>query len=288
MMPPRRRPPSQRELLAWGQQQLKREGRGPHEARTLLQWALQTDSLLQAPDPVGQRAAGRYRSAITQRCRGFPLQHIVGEMHFRRLTLQAGPGVFAVRPETEMLVDLVGDLRAAADSDVTVADLCAGSGAIGLSVATEFPRTKVSAVELSPVAAAYAQRNYDRHRAHLAPHSTFEVLVEDATTALPGREGTLDIVVSNPPYVPGTPPLQGDVLYDPEMALYGGGEDGLVIPRGVVVRAEQLLTKGGWLLLEHGDHQGAALRKIAADAGFRDVGTVQDLTGRDRFLRAHK
>lgn len=284
----------QHRLLAWGQARLAHAGKGGHEARLLLEWALGVDSLLRAPTEVGQRAAERYRSAIAQRCRSFPLQHITGQMHFRGLTLQAGPGVFAVRPETELLVELALDElsrarpRESSGGVLALADLCAGSGAIGLALAVEAPGIAVTAVELSGVAVAYARRNLERYRESLAPGSAYELIEADATRALAGSEGSFALVVTNPPYVPGQPSLVGDVLFDPEMALYGGGEDGLIIPRGVARRALELLCPGGILLMEHAESQDRALADFALESGFTEVRTLPDLTGRPRFLRARK
>ncbi|WP_350258757.1 HemK/PrmC family methyltransferase [Scrofimicrobium sp. R131] len=266
-------------LLRWGTNQLRRAGKPEQEARWLLEWALGVDTLLRAQPEVGARAAERYRSAIAQRRAGFPLQHITGTMQFRSLTLQAGPGVFAVRPETELLVEVAdvhrGDL---------VVDLCAGSGAIGLAVAAEHSGVEVIGVELSPVAAAYARRNADQ--VSLAPGSSYRLVQGDATVALPELDGQVNLVLTNPPYVPGTPALTGEVLFDPEMALYGGGEDGLVLPRGIARRARRLLAPGGQLLMEHDERQGPSLCRIAEELGFTDPQTLPDLTGRPRFLSA--
>ena len=301
-----------RELLAWGTRRLGEAGYGSHESRILLQWALGVDSLLQAPTMVPPRAAERFRSAIHQRRAGAPLQHVTGEMHFRHLTLPAGPGVFVVRPETEALVDLVAEALAepvdptssdqpvvgsssAADQPVAgsagarrrvVVDLCTGSGAIGLAVATEIPGVQVHAVELSALAAAYARRSYDRYQAELAAGSAFDLTVGDALTAVPAPVGEVDVVVANPPYVPSGAQLPADVRADPAEALFGGGEDGLIVPRGLVRRAAELLRPGGTLLMEHDETQGAALRAEAAEAGFVAVETLPDLAGRDRYLQA--
>ncbi len=270
-------------LLRWGTAQLRSAGRGQHEARQLLEWALGTDSLLRVGETAGARAAERYRSAISQRRAGFPIQHITGQMHYRGLTLQAGPGVFVVRPETELLPEYAADaLRPGA----LVADLCAGSGAIGLAVASENPGVRVVAVELSRTAAAYALRNSEA--APPALGSSYQLVVGDATSALPELEGRVDVVLSNPPYVPGQPPLRGDVLFDPEMALYGGGEDGLILPRGIIARAAKLLAPGGLLLMEHDERQGQPLVRAAEEANLTACETLPDLTGRPRFLRAKK
>jgi release factor glutamine methyltransferase len=164
------------------------------------------------------------------------------------------------------------------DSPIVV-DLCSGSGAIALAVAAEVPYARVLAVELDPMALAWAQRNVS----DLA--SSVELVEADATTALPGLEGQVAVVVSNPPYIPsGMVPVEPEVRdHDPELALYGGSEDGLRIPLAVARRAAQLLRPGGLLVMEHADTQGESLPAALARTGlWRDIADHEDLTGRPR------
>lgn len=284
----RRAKVSKNTLLAWGNSQLQEVGAGPMEATWLLEWALETPSLVTAPDEVGIRTAEKYRSAIAQRRARIPLQHITGEMAFRYLTLTAGAGVFSVRPETEGLVDIALEaFPKRRDIPLQVADLCAGSGAVGLALANERENTQVALVELDPTAASYLRKN--AANTPKADGSDAQVYVEDATEALPGKEGTFDLVLSNPPYVShAEAPTQAEAQADPIMSLFGGGEDGLVVPRGVVGRAFELLKDGGTLVMEHGENQGEALRDHARSVGFSSAETQQDLTGRDRYLVAVK
>ncbi len=219
---------------------------------------------------------------VERRRRREPLQHITGEMHFRHLRLEAGPGAFVVRPETEMVAE---EAIAAARRlpGPRVVDLCTGSGAIALAVATEVPSAVVWAVELSPQALTVARRNV----AALAPQVT--LVAGDAATALPELDGTVDVVVSNPPYVPpDAVPRDPEVRdHDPDLALYGGGTDGLEVPRAVLRTAARLLRPGGTVVMEHAEVQAVAARQAAADTGaFTDVRTVRDLTGRDRMVVA--
>lgn len=279
-------------LLRWGRDEITRAGLSAAEAEWLLEWATGADSLVTAPQEVGIRAAEAYRSGIAQRRSRIPLQHIMGEMSFRYLTLKAGPGVFSVRPETETLVELaLKQLREApvfSDGKQHVADLCAGSGAVGLSIAKEAENVNVDLVELDPMAAAYLYANVEGC-APYAAGSTAAGRVEDAVVALQGKEGTMALVASNPPYVRRADiPTQPEAQADPEVALYGGGEDGLVIPRGVVGRAFDLLAPGGSLVLEHGETQGEALAAHALTVGFSSAETAFDLTDRPRFLVARK
>lgn len=275
----------QGELLAWARRRLRGcEGADPaQEARILLEWALGVDSLWAAPDPVGARAAERFRTGVARRRHHTPLQHIVGRMWFRGLTLRARPGVFVVRPETESVAgEAIEAARAVRGHEPVVVDLCTGSGAIALAVATEVPGARVVAVELAPEALALARENI----AALAPGAV-ELVAGDATSALADMDGTVDVVVSNPPYVPSAEvPTQEEALADPETALYGGGEDGMVVPRGIVNRAAALLRPGGVVVVEHAESQSSQMRAVATAAGLVGAETLVDLSGRDRMLRA--
>lgn len=275
----------QGELLAWARGRLSGcEGANPsQEARILLEWALGVDSLWSAPDRVGARAAERFRTGVARRRHHTPLQHIVGRMWFRALTLAARPGVFVVRPETESVAgEAIEAARAVRGHAPLVVDLCTGSGAIALAVVTEVPGARVVAVELASEALALARENI----AALAPGAV-ELVAGDATAALGDLEGTVDVVVSNPPYVPSAEmPTQDEALADPETALYGGGEDGMVVPRGIINRAAALLRPGGVVVVEHAESQSAQMRSVAVSAGLVDVETLEDLAGRERMLRA--
>lgn len=303
-----------RSLLAWGREQLERAALPAIEAEWLLRWALDQESLVMAPQEVGIRAAENYRSAIAQRRSRVPLQHITGTMQFRGMELKAGPGVFSTRPETELLAEYAlkeavllstggpagrgaapqheanEPAPAGAPARLSIADLCAGSGAIGLSLASELAERRHEAgvvlVELDHRALSYLRANAESID---TGDNSVDVVHGDAITALPGMEGTLDLVVSNPPYVGvDDAPTQPEAKADPPAALYGGGEDGLVIPRGVIGRAFELLRVGGVLLMEHGERQGEALVDHALSVGFSDAETLPDLVGRPRFLRAVK
>lgn len=285
----------QRDLLAWARERLRGlEGANPsQEARLLLEWALGVDSLWTAPEAVGAHAAERFRCAVAQRRARVPLQHITGRMWFRGLEMIARPGVFVVRPETEVVagvaIDAACTLRPTdEDARLHLVDLCTGSGAIALSLAHEIPFCEVVAVEIDRDAVALARDNVAacEERGEI-PRGSVRVEQGDATSALGDLDGAVDLVVANPPYVPGTQiPTQAEALRDPRAALYGGGEDGLVVPRGIVHRAAALLRPGGVLVVEHAESQARAMRAIARAEGFTDIGTGPDLTGRDRMLVA--
>jgi release factor glutamine methyltransferase len=229
----------------------------------------------------------RFDALVDERARRVPLQHLTGSAPFRDVELAVGPGVFVPRPETEVVaqpaIDAALALVAAGRRPVVV-DLCTGSGAIAIALATEVPGSQVHAVELSEHAHAWAARNV----AALAPE--VDLRLGDAATAFDDLDGQVDVVVSNPPYVPpDQEPLEVEVRdHDPEVALYGGGADGLAVPRQVVVAAARLLRPGGLLVVEHSDVQQAALLRVLASGPWDDAAGSADLTGRPRYVTARR
>lgn len=219
---------------------------------------------------------------VAKRAERFPLQHLTGVAHFRRLTLKVGPGVFVPRPETEVVTQLAVDALKASGSPAPIAvDLATGSGAIALSLAVEVPNGKVYAVELSEEAMKYTKQNF----AELAPEAV--IVHGDLAVAFPELDGTVDVLVSNPPYIPDEMiPIYPEVhLHDPSLALYGGA-DGLEVIRKVAEAARRLLRSGGSLIIEHADMQGQAVRELLLASGWRQVRTHRDLVGRDRATTA--
>ncbi len=229
--------------------------------------------------PVEDAAAARLVDLVEERLARIPLQHLTGRAYFRRLTLAVGPGVFVPRPETEVTAGLAIEAALAAGDAPLVVDLCTGSGAIALALKDEVPAATVHAVELSDLAHGWAVANRDRLGLDV------EVLLGDATTAFPDLEGVVDVVVSNPPYIPdGALPLDPEVRdHDPEVALYGRSSDGLGVPLAVAARAAVLLRPGGVLVMEHADSQGVTLPDGLRAAGeWAEVVDHPDLTGRPR------
>lgn len=212
-----------------------------------------------------------------------PLQHITGEAYFRGLRLSVGPGVFVPRPETEIVVQHAIDaLMAVASASPVAVDLGTGSGAIALAMATEVPHASVIAVEVSPSAFTWAEQN---RRAVGADN--LRIVLADLADALPELDGRVDVVISNPPYIPiGAIPRDPEVRrFDPELALYGG-IDGLDLVRSVDATAWRLLRPGGMLVIEHGEVQAAAIGALLAASGWRAIAHHRDLTGRDRATSA--
>lgn len=231
---------------------------------------------------AGSIDAARFEELVSARAQRRPLQHLTGVAHFRRVSLAVGPGVFVPRPETEVMVGHIIDFARTFPAGAVAVDLCTGSGAIALALATEVPGLVVHAVELDPGAHAWARRNLAGSGVHL--------YLGDAADALPELEGTVDVVVSNPPYIP----LQAweSVAveardHDPPPALWGGGDDGLEVVRAVERTAARLLRPAGRVAVEHADVQGAATLAVFAGTGrWAQVRDHRDLTGRDRYLSA--
>ena len=258
-----------------------------HDARALAEW------LLGRPLPLADGADAAFTAAYAQALRRRearePLQRITGRMFFRGLELECRPGVFIVRPETEVVAGVAIEAvlaceRGGVAGGPLVVDLCTGSGAIAAAVAAEVPAARVIAVELADDAAVAAVAACERH----APGRVRVVQADAAApSTLAGLDGSVDVVVTNPPYVPaGALEDVETVSYDPRLALFGGGDDGLDLPVALVRRAAALLHDDGLLVMEHDAGQGRALREAALAVGFREASTGQDLTGRDRFLRA--
>jgi len=231
----------------------------------------------------------RFWEAISRRSAREPLQHITGRAYFRYLELEVGPGVFVPRPETEVMTGWAIDrLRAMDVAEPVVTDLGTGSGAIALAIAQEVPRARVHAVEADPLARAWAERNITRY-VETAPYTAGRVMLHagDFADVLPELNGTVDLVVSNPPYIPVGAYVEPEVSeYDPPAALWSG-TDGLNAIRTVERTARRLLRPGGLIAVEHGAQQGAAVYWVfPEESGWRDTRNNKDLAGRDRFVTA--
>jgi release factor glutamine methyltransferase len=222
-----------------------------------------------------------FLAAVQRREQREPLQHITGLAPFRHLELEVGPGVFIPRPETEQLVDLVKEKIEAIQNPVIV-DLCSGSGAISIALNTEVTGSSVFAVELSNDAFLFLSRNYQRYG--LDPKALRN---ENLTTALAELVAGVDLVVSNPPYIPDNAvPIDLEVkLHDPSIALYGG-QDGLDVIRQISARAWYLLRPGGHLVLEHAHTQAPAISELLLTEGWQEVVSASDLAGKDRMISA--
>jgi release factor glutamine methyltransferase len=234
--------------------------------------------------PLTEDQDRSYTTLVRRRAAREPLQHLTGTAAFRYVELAVGPGVFVPRPETESLagwgVDRARDVLAAGRCPVVV-DLCTGSGAIALSVATEVPEAEVHAVELGEDALAWAERNL--------AGTGVDLRQGDMADAFEDLDGTVDVVLCNPPYIPleayeSVAPEARD--HDPALALWSG-DDGLGAMRVLETVAARLLRSGGVVGAEHADVQGESAPAVFRAAGrWLDVRDHPDLAGRPRFLTA--
>jgi release factor glutamine methyltransferase len=242
---------------------------------------------------VPEQVATQFATLVARRAGREPLQHLVGSVGFRHLDLDVGPGVFVPRPESELMTGhAVDEVLARADQRsraVRVVDLCAGSGAIGLSVALEVPDARVTAVELSEDACHYARRNAERLGADV--RSRYDLRCGDIADAVDDLAGRVDVVVANPPYIPLTAfeSVQPEARdFDPPLALWSG-EDGLDAISLVAEVAARLLVDGGLVLCEHADAQHESAPAVfAATGAWSQVRDHPDLAGRPRFVSARR
>lgn len=226
--------------------------------------------------PLTPEQAARYAAWCARRAAGEPFAYLTGEREFHGLTLAVGPAVLVPRPDTETLVDwalelLAGDLGDLAEP--TVVDLGTGSGAIALAVRHRWPAAQVTALDAS--AAALAQAEANARRLNLP----VRFMASDWWQAVAGQR--FDLALSNPPYIAADDPHLAALTHEPLAALTPGG-DGLGALRVIVAQANAHLKPGGWLLLEHGWDQAAAVRQMLAQAGFEAVQTRRDLGGQER------
>jgi len=223
--------------------------------------------------PAGPYAC--FEELVARRVAGEPVAYLVGHRGFWSLDLRVTPETLIPRPETELLVELALE-RLPRDVATAVADLGTGSGAIALAIARERPQARVVATDASVAALAIARANAE---AHQLDHVEFR----HGAWCAPLAQERFDLIASNPPYIADADPHlgQGDLRFEPRGAL-AAGADGLDDIRLIARDAPVHLVVGGWLLLEHGLEQGAAVRALLADAGFDDVATRQDLEARDR------
>lgn len=219
-------------------------------------------------------------AAVTRRCAGEPLQHITGVAWFRTTSLTVGPGVFVPRPETETMT---GWCLEHLEPGQRVVELCAGSGAISKALAFEGAGYEQWAVEVSPDAVSYLVGNL--------ADTDVRVVEADMSDALHELDGTVDLVVVNPPYVPldAWESVPADVRdHDPELAVFSGA-DGLDAMHVVARVAARLLTPSGLMAAEHAEVQHEQVVELFARHGAYDtVRDHPDLVGRWRFVTARR
>ena len=278
---------SRQQAFSWARGRYAEAGIEPaREIMALYCAACEAKEFLFAPQVLSATQTEVFRDLVSQRCTHQPLQHLLKEMHFGAFRLVSSSDVFIVRPETEYLVELALRPQGARKAKLA-ADVGAGSGAIALTLARELPSAEVFMVEISKKALAVAQKNLERY-SDLARRITVSYADVADPQLWEGEAGAFDLVVSNPPYVPPGTITQPEALKDPPLALWGGGADGLNIPKQTVKQAFRLLGQDGILAMEHDPTQGEILCDYAGKIGFRQARTHPDLNGRPRYLLARK
>ena len=228
-----------------------------------------------ADDALDMDVQTAYEALLGRREAGEPVAYITGRRGFWTLELEVTPATLIPRPETELLVELALQ-RLRPDFGGRVADLGTGSGAIALAIARERPHAQVVATDASKAALEVARRNARRHAI-----GNVDFVHGDWLLPLAGK--CFELIVSNPPYIEAADPhlARGDLRFEPASAL-ASGSDGLDDIRRIVDSARRHLDPSGWLLLEHGWNQGAAVRALLLHAGYMQIVTAQDIERRDR------
>ena len=256
----------------------------PLETRILLSYALgltRIQLITQSEHVLDAAEAARLSELFGRRLMGEPIAYLVGQREFYGLTFAVTRDVLIPRPETELLVELALERL---PQNGAVLDLGTGSGAVAVALAHGRPDAQVTTVDVSAAALALARRNAALN------HVRVQFLQGDWYLALGAQDvGQFDLIVANPPYiVAGDPHLkQGDLRFEPIGALTDHG-DGLSALRTIVAGAPARLKSGGWLLMEHGYDQAAAVRELLTAQGFCEVQSWRDLAGIERVSGARR
>lgn len=265
------------EALAWGRKHIQ-----PSEARLLLRHVCRTSSahLAAWPEktlPISQWEA--FRHLAERRAAGEPIAYLIGEREFYGRDFLVNAAVLIPRSETELLIELAVAHFAAVPCP-KILDLGTGSGVIAITLALELDRPEITAIDASRDALALASTNALRFGVGI----TF--LWSD-WYALLKREDRFHLIVANPPYIIESDPHlgQGDLRFEPLAAL-ASGQDGLRALTAIITDAGRYLEDSGWLFLEHGYNQAAAVRALLADAGFADIASWKDIAGIERVSGA--
>ncbi|ETA08913.1 MULTISPECIES: peptide chain release factor N(5)-glutamine methyltransferase [Gordonia] len=241
-------------------------------------------------DTIDDARLREFRTAVEQRTRRIPLQHIVGSAPFGPLELAVGPGVFIPRPETEYLLEWAASAAATMTDPVRIVDLCSGSGALAIGLATLVRSARVTAVEVDDDALKWLRRNVSD--APAVVRERLDVVAADVTDAEQiGKAippGSVSVVVTNPPYVPMRSEVGPEVDHDPARAVYGG-DDGMSVIVPMVPIIATMLSVGGLVGIEHDDTtSGAVVDCLRAHGAFDEVTARTDLAGRPRFVTARR
>ena len=216
----------------------------------------------------------RYAQWVQRRADGEPFAYVTGTQPFRRLTLRVTPEVLIPRPDTEHLVEWALSILKNQAVPVRVLDVCTGSGCVVLALADEAPGHQYWASDCSPAALDVARDNAARLR------QAVQFMAADALQ-LPLATPRFHLITANPPYIAAGDAHLPALHHEPVLALVSGA-DGLELLRVLIAQAPQWLEPGGWLLLEHGHDQAAAVRNLLQAQGFDEVATRRDFGGNER------
>lgn len=264
-----------RELLRWAEDELRESAINPAlDALLLLSETTglnRSEVLLR--DRIETNDEVTFRNWVARRINGEPIQYITGRAYFRHLTLAVGPGVLIPRPESESIIDSV-IARISSIPEPLVVDLGAGSGALGLSIVSEAPHARVTAVEKDSAAITWLERNVQEYNRELT-------IINDDVETFDGKN-RFDVVIANPPYIPDNEELSAEVQdFEPHVALFGG-TTGFEIPLLFIECAIRALKPGGYLAIEHHESHGKAICE-ALERSFNDVTLYYDLNNRARW-----
>ena len=290
MTEPNSEPWSIKRVLAWATDDFKRRGNKSArlDAELLLGAALGLDRIkliVEAERPLSDDELSRYRGLIKRRRASEPIAYILGRREFYALPLLVDRRVLIPRPDTEVLVETALEGTRERHLYGRMLDLCTGSGCVAIAFAKQRPTWRITAVDLSPDAAAVARENV--RRAGVAHQ--LAVLEGDLFAPLPAG-ARFELITANPPYIPSADiaGLDADVRdFEPRLAL-DGGADGLLVTRRLVAEATRYLSPGGLLALEGGFDQAPAVATLLAEHGFRDITRSRDLAGIERVVSGRR
>jgi release factor glutamine methyltransferase len=256
-------------------------------AEFLLAHVLKTgrvEARAQGARALPEKQGMNYWNLVMERGRRIPLAYVLGSQPFCGLDIEVTPQALVPRPETEELVeDCVRRLMPRAAEDLHLLEIGTGTGCVAIALASRLPNAVVYATEISQTALKLAEKNAMRH--HVARRIRF--IQEDLFKAGAAPKRWADLVVSNPPYIPTAEirKLEPEVLREPFLAL-DGGKDGLDAVRAIVASAPRFLKPGGFLVMEIGSDQAAAVLKLLLQSGFAEASVKKDLQGLDRIAAA--
>lgn len=248
------------------------------EARLLLQQltGLTHSQLIAHPEqPLAETTVAAYSALVERRLQGEPIAYLIGRREFYGRDFAVTPEVLIPRPDTELLVEqALLKLQALDAAAPRLLDLGCGSGCIGITLALEWPTAKVTALDASATALHIARQNAENLGARL------EFMESNWFDGLASESERFHVMISNPPYIAADDPhlQQGDLRFEPLSAL-ASGADGLADLRHIIQQARPHLQSGGWLLLEHGHDQAAAVAGLLQQAGYRALEQHADLAG---------